>query len=71
MIATGRANTLPPNLVTGVQPTEGKDTPSAYESGILEMLRDIHQWVAPTEESTFPNSYQPHLGLHSSFGEDF
>ena len=42
MIATGWENTLPPGLVVGAQPLEGKGTPSAYVSGILKWLRDVH-----------------------------
>ena len=58
MIVTGRKNMLPPDLVKGARPSE-EDTPSAYVSGILERLRDVHQWVAPAEATTQPNPYQP------------
>ena len=47
------------SFTTGVQPSEWKDTPSAYVSGILERLRDVHQRVARTEASTRINPYQP------------
>ena len=36
MITTGIKDTLPPYLVMGAQPSEGKNAPSAYVSGIIE-----------------------------------
>ena len=59
MIATGCGNTLPPDLVTGAQPSERKDTPPTYVGGILEQLRNVHQKVVPAEKPTQPNPYRP------------
>ena len=74
MIATGRENTLPIDLVIGAELSGRQKNSSACVSGILELLRDVHQWVAPTEASTRPNPYQPVdliiMGLHPSSGEN-
>ena len=59
MVAMDQGNTLLPDLAMVAKPSEGKDTPPAYVSGILERLRDVHRWVAPTEVPTWTNLYQP------------
>ena len=58
MIATGRENTLPLDLITGTNPSEGEEDPTAYVSGILKKLREVHQRVAPTVAPTRLNSYK-------------
>ena len=58
MIAMRQENTLLPDLVKGANPSEGMGDPSAYVSGVLEKLREVHQRVAPTAAPTHPNPYQ-------------
>ena len=42
MIVTGQETTLPPDLITGANPSEGEEDPSVYVSRIQERLREIH-----------------------------
>ena len=59
MVATGRETMLPPGLVTGANPLEAEEDPSACVSGIQESLREVHWRVAPTAAPTRPNPYEP------------
>ena len=59
MIAAGRENMLPSDLVTRANLSEGVENPSAYVSGVIEKLREVHQQVAPMAAPTCRNPYQP------------
>ena len=55
MIAASWESMLPPNLITGTNPSEGEEDPSTYVSGIVEKLGEVHQQVAPTAAPTHLN----------------
>ena len=59
MITTGRENTLPPDLVAWANACKGVENPSAYVSGVIEKLREVHQRVAPRAAPTRQNPNQP------------
>ena len=58
MIATGRENLLPPDLVTGENPSKGVEDLSAYVSGVVEKFREVHQQVPPNAAPTCPSPHQ-------------
>ena len=58
MIATGRENTFPPNVVTRAHPSNGHEDLSTYVSEIIDRLREVHQRVALTAALARPNPYQ-------------